>query len=136
MPTYEYKCKSCGHEFEAAQKITAPPLKACPKCKKGELERLVYPSAFILKGKGWYVTDYARKDGGGEPSRSREEKRESSENAGTEKKEFKEAKETKETKDAKNTKDAKDSKDTKDTKVTKEAPKDSASSSLKQASNS
>ena len=136
MPTYEYKCESCGHEFEAIQKITASPLQTCPKCKNGKVQRMVYPSAFILKGKGWYVTDYARKDGGGggwEASRKKDEKSEFSGTAGTEKKETKEAPETKETKETKGTKETKE---TKETNVTREAPKDSASDSLQKASNS
>ena len=139
MPTYEYKCRSCGHEFEDNQKITAPPLKTCPKCKKGKVERQLNPSAFILKGKGWYVTDYARKDGKWEASRKKDESSEPSGTTGTEKKETKEVKETKDTKDTKETKETKDTKDTKetkDTKVTREAPQDSASDSLKKASNS
>ncbi len=140
MPTYEYKCKSCGHEFEAIQRITAPPLLTCPKCKDGRVQRMVYPSAFILKGKGWYVTDYARKDGGGwEASRTKDEKSELSGTAGTEKKETKEVQETKETKESKESKETKGTKETKETKeatATREAPKDSASDSLKNASNS
>jgi len=124
LPTYEYKCKSCGHEFEAIEKITAFSLQTCPKCKKGKVERQLNPSAFILKGTGWYVTDYARKDGGEGASNNREEKSAPAGTARTEKKETKEARETKE------------AKETKDTMVTKEAPKDSASDSLKKASNS
>ena len=59
MPTYEYQCRKCG-VFEVTQRITAPRLKKCPTCK-GKAERLVSRSSFILKGSGWYATDYARK---------------------------------------------------------------------------
>ena len=59
MPTYEYKCDSCGHEFEAVQKITEKPLTECPNCKKNEAKRLISATAFHLKGSGWYKTDYA-----------------------------------------------------------------------------
>lgn len=57
MPIYEYRCKICGKEFEVMQKITEEPLNACVNCK-GELERLISTTTFILKGSGWYATDY------------------------------------------------------------------------------
>jgi putative FmdB family regulatory protein len=58
MPTYEYQCKICKHKFEAFQKITDRPLKACPKCK-GKIKRLISSGAgFIFKGSGFYTTDY------------------------------------------------------------------------------
>ncbi|PMP98158.1 MAG: FmdB family transcriptional regulator [Thermodesulfobacterium geofontis] len=61
MPIYEYKCKGCGKQFEVWQKITEEPLKVCKDCG-GELIKLISESGFILKGTGWYVTDYARKE--------------------------------------------------------------------------
>lgn len=58
MPTYEYACKKCGHEFEAFQRISAPPLKKCPKCK-GAVKRMIGTGAGLLfKGSGFYITDY------------------------------------------------------------------------------
>ena len=57
MPIYEYICDDCGSELEVMQKITDAPLKECKKCK-GDLRRLISNSAFVLKGSGWYVTDY------------------------------------------------------------------------------
>lgn len=62
MPIYEYRCRKCGHEFEEWQKITDPPVEKCTMCG-GRASRLISQSSFILKGTGWYVTDYARKDG-------------------------------------------------------------------------
>ena len=59
MPIYEYNCGNCGL-FEEMQKITDPPLKRCPKCK-GKVERIVSRTSFVLKGSGWYATDYSRK---------------------------------------------------------------------------
>lgn len=59
MPTYEYLCQQCGHLFEAVQKITEEPLKNCPNCE-GPVKRLISSGNFILKGNGWYLTDYAR----------------------------------------------------------------------------
>jgi putative FmdB family regulatory protein len=57
VPTYEYECSGCGRSFEAFQRITEPPLERCPQCG-GAVRRLLGPAAFILKGSGWYVTDY------------------------------------------------------------------------------
>src|SRR5882672_6340666 len=57
MPTYGYRCGSCGHEFEIQQRITAQPLVACPKCG-GKLSKMLYPAGIIFKGSGYYTTDY------------------------------------------------------------------------------
>ncbi len=58
MPTYEYQCDSCG-VFEVSQRITEDPLKKCPTCK-GKVRRLISNTSFMLKGSGWYATDYGR----------------------------------------------------------------------------
>jgi putative FmdB family regulatory protein len=58
MPFYEYQCKSCGHDLEAMQKISEPPLKKCPHCGKSQLQRLMSAPVFRLKGGGWYETDF------------------------------------------------------------------------------
>ncbi len=59
MPTYEYQCENCGHEFEQFQSITARPLRKCPNCKKNSLNRLIGSgAAVIFKGNGFYETDY------------------------------------------------------------------------------
>src|SRR6185312_8656414 len=60
MPIYEYQCQKCG-TFEATQRITDKPLAKCPTCK-GKVKKLISNTSFQLKGTGWYVTDYARKD--------------------------------------------------------------------------
>jgi putative FmdB family regulatory protein len=57
MPTYGYRCGTCGHEFEIRQKITDEPLTTCPKCK-GKLAKMLYPAGVIFKGSGYYTTDY------------------------------------------------------------------------------
>ena len=58
MPIYEYQCPKCG-TFELMQRITDAPLRKCPTCK-GKVERLVSRTSFVLKGSGWYATDYAK----------------------------------------------------------------------------
>jgi len=59
MPTYEYKCESCGYEFERFQSITAKPIRRCPKCNKTSVRRLIGIGAgVIFKGPGFYQTDY------------------------------------------------------------------------------
>ena len=66
MPTYEYACSKCGHEFEIFQSITDKPLTVCPKerCKekkwgKGKVKKLIGAGAgLIFKGSGFYITDY------------------------------------------------------------------------------
>jgi putative FmdB family regulatory protein len=64
MPIYEYLCEKCGSHIEVIQKISDPPLKRCTKCR-GKLEKTISRTSFQLKGSGWYVTDYSRKDGSG-----------------------------------------------------------------------
>ena len=63
MPTYEYRCASCGHEMEAFQSIKDEPLKECPSCHQQSLERLISGAAFQLKGGGWYKDLYSKKPG-------------------------------------------------------------------------
>jgi putative FmdB family regulatory protein len=104
MPLYEYECEA-GHRFEKIQKFSDPPIEKCPTCGTS-VHKLISSPAFHLKGTGWYITDYARKD-----------------------KDTKETKDTKEAKDTKDTKESgepkgssgKESTDSKDTS-TKETP--------------
>src|SRR6266536_2225121 len=58
MPIYEYRCDSCGHEYEAMQKFSDPVLTDCPSCGKSALKKLVSAAGFQLKGSGWYATDF------------------------------------------------------------------------------
>ena len=61
MPTYEYECKACGHNFDFFQSMKDEPLKKCPECGKNELKRLLGTGAgIIFKGSGFYETDYKR----------------------------------------------------------------------------
>jgi putative FmdB family regulatory protein len=59
MPTYEYQCDACDHNFDEFQSFSEEPLKKCPKCGKKKLRRLFGGGAAILfKGSGFYETDY------------------------------------------------------------------------------
>lgn len=73
MPTYEYQCTDCGREFEVRQRISEPALTRCEQCG-GTVKRLLSAAPFILKGEGWYVTDY--------PSESRKKAREAEKSGG------------------------------------------------------
>lgn len=58
MPFYEYECTNCKFYVEALQKISDPPIRNCPSCKKQTMKRLVSAPVFRLKGGGWYETDF------------------------------------------------------------------------------
>jgi len=59
MPTYEYVCNNCQHEFEQFQSMKARPIRKCPECGKLSLQRLIGAGAgIIFKGSGFYQTDY------------------------------------------------------------------------------
>jgi len=59
MPTYDYRCNGCEHEFELFQSMSAGVKKKCPECGKLKLERLIgIGSAVMFKGSGFYETDY------------------------------------------------------------------------------
>jgi len=60
MPIYEYKCRKCGQVTELIEGAHDDPLKKCPSCA-GKVERMMSAGAFILKGTGWYATDYGTK---------------------------------------------------------------------------
>lgn len=79
MPIYEYQCEGCGRQFEVIQRMTEPLLSMCERCG-GHVRRLISQTSFVLKGTGWYVTDYPsesrkkamaqEKNGGDSPSAS------------------------------------------------------------------
>ena len=70
MPTYEYACKKCGHEFEAIHSMAAPTLKICPKESCGQkkwgrgavAKKIGAGAGLIFKGSGFYITDYRSKN--------------------------------------------------------------------------
>ncbi|MEW6238212.1 MAG: zinc ribbon domain-containing protein [Candidatus Omnitrophota bacterium] len=66
MPTYEYVCDKCGHEFELFQSMKDEPIKKCPECKANKVRRMIGNGAgIIFKGSGFYETDYKRKSASG-----------------------------------------------------------------------
>lgn len=62
MPTYDYRCTQCGHEFESFQAITAPAKADCPVCGKPAKRMISTGVGLIFKGSGFYQTDYKQKD--------------------------------------------------------------------------
>lgn len=58
MPIYEYQCNACGKVNEVMQKFGADAPAACDSCSGGPMTKLLSRTGFILKGSGWYVTDF------------------------------------------------------------------------------
>ena len=56
MPTYAYRCASCGHAFEQFQRMSDDALTECPECA-GRIKRVIYPVGVVFKGSGWYIND-------------------------------------------------------------------------------
>lgn len=84
MPIYEYKCSKCGTITEAIQKFSDAPLTDCTDCgSRGSLSKLMSLGSFHLKGSGWYVTDYGRKDTGGGASKGKGTAADKNESAGS-----------------------------------------------------
>jgi len=108
MPTYEYVCEKCGHQFEKVQSISAQPLKECPQevCAqkrwgKGKVKRAISAGGgLIFKGSGFYITDYrsekykeaAKKDSGATSSSGTGESKKTGETKAPAKSETKPAK--------------------------------------------
>ena len=62
MPTYDYRCTKCGKEFEVFHKISETPKILCPECSAAAEKMISSSSNFILKGDGFYVNDYKKKE--------------------------------------------------------------------------
>ena len=86
MPIYEYECLKCGETFEVWQKISDPPPRK-HTCGSKRIRRLISQTSFVLKGSGWYATDYAKK-------KSPQDKTDSVEKSPPEKKKDSEPKDT------------------------------------------
>ena len=125
MPLYEYECEA-GHRFEKILKFSDPPIETCPTCGK-PVHKLVSSPAFHLKGTGWYITDYAKKDKGTtetKDTKDTKEAKDSGESKGSAEKESKDSKDssTKETPAAK-TSDTSSSTTTPSTSASKDSSK-------------
>jgi putative FmdB family regulatory protein len=70
MPTYEYRCLSCEHQFERFQRMSDDPVTECEVCGQA-VKRLLFPVAIHFKGSGFYCTDYGKRSSkaAGTPSR-------------------------------------------------------------------
>ncbi len=85
MPTYDYLCDGCQHQFEHFQSMTSRRLRKCPECGERKLERLIGSGAgVIFKGSGFYETDYKR-SGESVPSEKQPSEKQPSEKQSSEK---------------------------------------------------
>ena len=66
MPIYSYKCNACGHQSDVLQKMSDAPLTKCPVCGKDSYSKQLTAAGFVLKGGGWYVTDFKNQKGKGQ----------------------------------------------------------------------
>ncbi|MEJ7762892.1 MAG: FmdB family zinc ribbon protein [Thermomicrobiales bacterium] len=56
MPTYSYRCDTCGNQFDQFQKFSEATLTDCPACD-GAIRRVIHPVGVVFKGSGWYIND-------------------------------------------------------------------------------
>lgn len=83
MPIYEFQCSSCNSVVEVIQKVSDPVPDTCPNCKaKDSLSRLISRTSFVLKGTGWYETDFKDKSTSGKANTATTETKHSSEGEG------------------------------------------------------
>ncbi|GAB4158882.1 MAG: hypothetical protein Tsb009_36170 [Planctomycetaceae bacterium] len=83
MPTYDYECQACEHQWELFQSIKAKPIRKCPSCGKLKAKRMIGPGAgIIFKGSGFYQTDY-RSDSYNKAAAADKKSQESSESKST-----------------------------------------------------
>lgn len=76
MPTYQYRCAACQHQFDAFQRFADDPLTDCPDCS-GTVRRVIQPVGVVFKGSGWYINDSRKKsdsDSSPEPSAKKADK--------------------------------------------------------------
>ncbi len=70
MPTYHYRCPSCGHDFEKFEKINATTRPKCPKCGTRAERQISGGAGLLFKGSGFYITDYKRPSAGDQAAES------------------------------------------------------------------
>ena len=86
MPTYEYECLKCGHQFEKFQNMTEEPVKRCPECRCKVRRLLGTGAGIIFKGSGFYETDYRSEKYSSEAKKERESAEKSDKKTDTDKK--------------------------------------------------
>jgi putative FmdB family regulatory protein len=69
MPTYVYRCDSCGHQFELFQRMSDDPVDTCPECER-KVRRVIHPVGVVFKGSGWYINDSRSKGSTDAPAAS------------------------------------------------------------------
>jgi putative FmdB family regulatory protein len=69
VPTYQYACNACEHEFEAIQSFSDASLTQCPECK-GEIRKIYSAVGVVFKGSGFYKTDSVKKTATTEPAKT------------------------------------------------------------------
>ncbi len=67
MPTYTYRCESCGIRFDQKQSFQDEPLTRCPECNEKSLRKVIAPVGIVFKGSGWYATDHKSPSGASRP---------------------------------------------------------------------
>jgi putative FmdB family regulatory protein len=67
MPTYTYRCESCGIRFDQKQSFQDAPLTRCPECNENSLRKVIAPVGIVFKGSGWYATDHKSPSGAARP---------------------------------------------------------------------
>ena len=78
MPTYVYRCDSCGAQFEQFQSFKDEPLRTCPSCASS-VRRVFQPVGIVFKGSGWYITDSRKSDSAAVASETKTEETKPSE---------------------------------------------------------
>ena len=73
MPLYEFECQACGQITEMLMKISDPQPDLCSCEKKGSLRKKMSRTSFVLKGQGWYETDFKTKPAKKEPKNKNEQ---------------------------------------------------------------
>ena len=100
MPTYEYRCRNCGHTFDVVQAMSDETLTICPVCG-GELRKVFAPPAISFKGSGFYATDHGKKSKSGGEKTGEKPAASAESSDGTGKKDAKESSKPKESSVAK-----------------------------------
>lgn len=80
MPTYSYRCDTCGNQFDQVQRFSEDPLTDCPTCE-GTVRRVIQPVGVVFKGSGWYINDSRKSSDPDKPKSDKKEKAKPSDTA-------------------------------------------------------